>query len=212
MNQLVQNNHASIILTGLSGDIEISLRNSGVFDFDEASFLVLPDLDHGIRWCEEQLLQSTGVLAKETQRSLQDQLRELTGDVELISRTINYLEMEELPAGVHLIQQGDSPGAVYFIEQGVVTAQLEISDEKPRRLNTMSSENLVGELGFYLGSKRNASVVTETDTTLYRLTVKALNDMESEDPEAAALFHKYIAQILAEKLSHIMSTVESLMR
>jgi SulP family sulfate permease len=76
----------------------------------------------------------------------------------------------------------------------------------------MCSENLVGELGFYLGLKRNASVVTETPTTLYRLTTEALKKMESEDPEAAALFHKYIAYVMAEKLSHLMSTVETLMR
>ena len=78
---------------------------------------------------------------------------------------MDYLDMEELPAGVHLIHQGDSPGAMYFLEDGMVTAQLEISGEEPRRLNTMQSENLVGEIGFYLGSKRNASVITETPTT-----------------------------------------------
>jgi SulP family sulfate permease len=125
---------------------------------------------------------------------------------------MKYLEKQELPAGVHFIHQGDSPGAVYFLEEGMVTAQLEISGEEPRRLNTMCSENLVGELGFYLGLKRNASVVTETPTTLYRLTTEALKKMESEDPEAAALFHKYIAYVMAEKLSHLMSTVETLMR
>jgi SulP family sulfate permease len=158
------------------------------------------------------LLRSSGVYAKETNRSLQDQLKELSNDIELISRTINYLEKIELPAGEYLIRQGDSPGAVYFIEQGVVTAQLEVSGEKPRLLNTMSSESLVGELGFYLKSKRNASVVTETEAILYRLTIEALNKMESEDPDAAALLHKYFARIMAEKLSHLMSTVESLMR
>ncbi|MCK4899740.1 MAG: hypothetical protein KAS38_13230, partial [Anaerolineales bacterium] len=88
----------------------------------------------------------------------------------------------------------------------------EITGEEPRRLNTMSSENLVGELGFYLGSKRNASVITDTPTTLYRLTSEALKNMESEEPEAAALFHKYIANVMAEKLSHLMATVETLLR
>jgi SulP family sulfate permease len=208
---LVQKNHAGILLTGLSGDTERSFRKSGVLDFGKASFRVYPDLDQGIRWCEEQLLQSSGVYAKETSRSLQDQLKELTSDIELIARTINYLEIIELPAGEQFIQQGDSPGAVYFIEEGVVTAQLEVSGEKARLLNTMSSESLVGELGFYLKSKRNASVVTETDTTLYRLTIEVLNKMESEDPDAAALLHKYFARVMAEKLSHLMSTVESLM-
>jgi SulP family sulfate permease len=45
MNQLVQKNQAGIILTGLSGDIERSLRKSGIFDSDKASFQILPDLD-----------------------------------------------------------------------------------------------------------------------------------------------------------------------
>ena len=125
---------------------------------------------------------------------------------------MNYLEKQELPAGVHFIHQGDSPGALYFLEQGVVTAQLEIPEEDPRRLNSMGSENLVGELGFYLGLRRNASVVTETPATLYRLSTEALAEMEAKDPEAAALFHKFIAQGMAEKLSHLMGTVETLMR
>jgi SulP family sulfate permease len=212
MNQLVQKNNASVILTGLAEDIKTFLQRSGVLNSEENSFHVAPDLDQGVEWCEDKLLQSTGVQAKDTRKPIQDRLRELIGDTALIDRIMRYLERQELPAGTHLIHQGDSPGAVYFLEAGIVTAQLEISGEEPRRLNTMSSENLIGEIGFYLGTKRNASVITETPTTLYRLTTEALEKMESEEPEAAALFHKYIANVMAEKLSHLMSTVETLMR
>jgi SulP family sulfate permease len=211
MNQLVQNSQETIVLTGLSKKIEIFLRKSGVLDLEENSFHVSPDLDQGVQWCEEKLLGSTGVLARDMYKSCQDQLKEIIGDTEVIRRIMNYLEKQELPLGVHLIHQGDSPGSLYFLEDGVVTAQLETSGEEPRRLNTMSSENLVGELGFYLGSKRNASVITETPTTLYRLTTDALKNMEANDPEAAAQFHKFIAHVMAEKLSYLMSTVETLM-
>jgi len=212
MNQLVRNNQTSIVLSGLSEDIRAFLRKSGVLDLEGNVFLLSPDLDHGVQWCEDKLLGSTGVLTKDTHKSIQDQLKEIIGDTELIRRVMNYLEKQELPAGVHLIHQGDSPGAMYFLEDGMVTAQIEISGEEPRRLNTMFSENLVGEIGFYLGSKRNASVITETPTTLYRLTTESLKKLESEEPQAAALFHKYIANVMAEKLSHLMSTVETLMR
>jgi SulP family sulfate permease len=125
---------------------------------------------------------------------------------------MNFLETQELPAGRHLIQQGDSPGSLYFLDEGLVTAQLEVPGQDPVRLNTMSSENLVGELGFYLGSKRNASVVAETPIRVHRLTTEALKEMEANDPEAAAAFHKFIVHVMAEKLSHTMSTVETLMR
>jgi SulP family sulfate permease len=212
MNQLVEKNNASIILTGLTQDIKTFLQRSGILNSEDSSIQVAPNLDQGVEWCEDKLLMSTGVLSKDTRKSIQDQLRELVGDSALINRIMRYLERQDLPAGTHVIHQGDSPGALYFLEAGVVTAQLEVSGEEPRRLNTMSSENLVGELGFYLGVKRNASVITETPTTLYRLTTEALEKMESEEPKAAALFHKYIANVMAEKLSHLMSTVETLMR
>jgi SulP family sulfate permease len=200
------------VLTGLSKDIEAFLRRSGVLSRDEDAFIVLPDLDHGVEWCENALLESTGVLAKDTRKSLPDQLKDVIGDSKIIKRIMKYLELRELPAGVHIIHQGDSPGDVYFLEEGFVTAQLEIPGQEPLRLNTLSSENLVGELGFYLGSKRNASVVSETPIKVYRLTTEALGDMEANDPEAAAEFHKFIVHVMVEKLSHVMSTVESLKR
>lgn len=212
LNKLVKNNEASIVLTGLSEKIETFLQKSGVLDQNGDSFHISSDLDYGVEWCEDRLLQSTGVLNKDTSKSIQSHLEEMIGNTELTARIMNYLDKDELPAGTQIIHQGDSPGALYFLETGVVTAQLEIAGEEPRRLNTMSSENMVGEIGFYLGSKRNASVITETPATLYRLTTESLSKMESEDPKAAALFHKYIAYAMAEKLSHLMSTIETLMR
>jgi SulP family sulfate permease len=210
MNQLVQVSDSSIVLSGLSTEIKTFLQKSGFID--EGSFQISADLDHGIELCEDKLLESTGVLERDTKKTFQEQLKSLVGGIELIPRIMRYLEKKELPAGEYIIYQGDSPGDVYFLEEGIVTVQLELPGEKPRRLNTLSSENLVGELGFYLGSKRNAAVVTETPTVLYRLTRDSLELMEAEEPEAAALFHKFIAYIMAEKLSHLMVTVETLMR
>jgi hypothetical protein len=55
-------------------------------------------------------------------------------------------------------------------------------------------------------------VIAETPIKVYRLTSESIRSMESSDPEAAAAFHKFIVLIMADKLSHIMSTVETLMR
>ena len=212
MMQLLRDNDANIVLTGLSEDIQTFLVKSNVLGDEEESFVVLPDLDHGLEWCEDALLESTGVLAKETRKSFQNQLKDLIGDSSIVTRIMNYLELEEMPAGIHLIHQGDSPGSMYFLEEGIVTVQLEVPGEESLRLNTLSSENLVGELGFYLGSKRNASIVSETQIKVYRLRTEAIKSMEAGDPEAASAFHKFIVHAMAEKLSRIMATVETLMR
>jgi len=212
MVQLLRESNSTSVLTALSDDMRKFLERSGVLGDNGDAFVVLPDLDHGVEWCEDALLESTGVLGKDTSKSFQDQLKDLIGDSEIINRIMSHLELQEIPAGYHLIQQGDSPGSMYFLEEGIVTVQLETSGEKPLRLNTLSSENLVGELGFYLGSKRNASIVSETPIKVYRLTTEAIKSMETSDPEAAALFHKFIVHVMAEKLSRLMSTVETLMR
>ena len=212
MVQLMQESDASIVLTGLSMEINTFLVKSNVLGGAEDSFVVLPDLDHGVEWCENALLESTGVLDKDTRRSFKNHLEELIGDSTVISRIMNYLQLEEFSEGEYLIQQGDSPGSMYFLEEGIVTVQLEVPGEDALRLNTLSSENLVGELGFYLGSKRNASIVSETPIKVYCLTTQAITIMEAEDPEAAAAFHKFVVHIMAEKLSRLMGTVETLMR
>jgi len=212
MMQLLHDNDANIVLTGLSEDIQTFLVKSNVLGDEEESFVVLPDLDHGLEWCEDALLESTGVLAKETRKSFQNQLKEMTGDLSITTRIMNFLELEEIPEGIYLIRQGDSPGSMYFLEEGIVTVQLEVPGEEALRLNTLSSENLVGELGFYLGSKRNASIVSETPIKVYRLTTESIKSMEAGDPEAASAFHKFIVHAMAEKLSRIMATVETLMR
>jgi SulP family sulfate permease len=211
MNLLLEND-ATIVLTGLSKKIRTFLEKSDVLQKGSDSFILLPDLDHGVEWCENALLESTGVLNRETQQSFQVQLNEFIGENGITARIMKYLELLDFPAGFKLIQQGDLPGSMFFLEQGVVTVQLEEPGKEPVRLNTLNSENLVGELGFYLGSKRNASVIAETPIKVYRLTSESIRSMESSDPEAAAAFHKFIVLIMADKLSHIMSTVETLMR
>ena len=212
MMHLLLENDATIVLTGLSKKIRTFLEKSDVLQKGSDSFIVLPDLDHGVEWCENTLLESTGVLNREAHQSFQVQINEFNGENGITARIMNYLELLDFPAGFKLIQQGDLPGSMFFLEQGVVTVRLEEPGKEPVRLNTLNSENLVGELGFYLGSKRNASVIADTPIKVYRLTSESIRSMESSDPEAAAAFHKFIVLIMADKLSHIMSTVETLMR
>jgi SulP family sulfate permease len=211
MKQLVRPHHARIVLTGLSSGSRSLLEKANVLDEDQVTFISIEDLDQGVEWCENQLLQSTGVFTKESHRTIEQQLATLCGDAKSAARIIEYLERMELPPGTCIIQQGDTADSLYFIEEGRVTAQLERADEKPRRLQTMSNENVVGEIGLYLRLKRTASVVTEEQSTIYRLSGEAMEKMEREEPEAAAVFHKVIAKLMADRISHMTDIVETMM-
>ena len=99
---------------------------------------------------------------------------------------------------------------MYFIESGQVTAQLEQPGREPLRLETMRGGRTVGELGFYLGTRRSATVVADRPTVVYVLTQAELARLEREDPAAAHAFHRVIVHLLGERVLHLVRAVDAL--
>ncbi len=81
--------------------------------------------------------------------------------------------------------------AIYFIESGRLSAQLEAPGQTPVRLEMMSGGRSVGELGFFLGIPRTAAVIVEEPSVIYSLSTNALADIEERYPEIANLFYYY---------------------
>jgi SulP family sulfate permease len=74
----------------------------------------------------------------------------------------------------------------------------------------MRNGRVVGEIGFYLGQDRTASIVADEASTLYRLSRQDLQRIEREDPEVAAILHRIIVHLLAERVTHLIKTVNAL--
>ena len=74
----------------------------------------------------------------------------------------------------------------------------------------MNFGTIVGELGFYQGQPASASVVVQEPGTIYRLSTQALRQMTADNPETATMFHKFMAHLLAERLTHTTNTLEAL--
>ena len=99
-----------------------------------------------------------------------------------------------------------------FVPLGRHHIRIESVDHEAMRLRTMEAGTIVGELGLYLGAEASASVVTNQPGTIYRLSADGLERMETTDPQAAAFFHKFIAQILSERLSNTTHTIQALLK
>jgi len=188
------------------------LEKGGLVDETDDRFIILPTLDHGLEWCENHILVSEGTtdltgFIEKIERQLQRAIPELKD----VKKLMGYLEMQEVGKGDYLMHQGEKPNEMYFIESGLLTAQLELPDQKIMRLRSMRGGTTVGEVGIYLGDIRTASVVAEQPSVVYRLTKKALNNMKEKDPEVAALLHQWIASLLAERLADNNRTIEALL-
>jgi len=199
--QYAQRDGFEIVLTGLTDALagDLSKLEEGKAD-EMANIKFVVDLDHGLEHCEDRLLETAGLKPHDFTQTLEDDLCLFGAEPAVIAALMPYVERRQWPAGSRVIAQGDPSDDLYCIESGAVSVRLQISDERSLRIRTMGAGTVVGELAFYLGQPRGASVVAETETVTAGISRRALAAMQQENPEAAALVHQYLARTLAEKL------------
>jgi SulP family sulfate permease len=188
----------ALVFTELSDTTKKELVRSGLTIDDQMQFF--PDLDHGLEWCEEQLLDKSPVTRRRIAASLALQLADQGFSQENIDRLRSYLQKITLVADEYLIHQGEPFSDLYFIEIGQVSVYLELEDGKRVRMQTPSMGTIVGELGFYLDVPRSASVIADMNTIAYRLTRQAMQEMKAKEPELAIAFNDLMLQVIAERL------------
>ncbi|MFN2118855.1 MAG: SLC26A/SulP transporter family protein [Anaerolineales bacterium] len=212
LKQLTESNGVPMVWTQVSPTIHRQMQRGGLLDESDGSFIILPTLDHGVEWCENRILERHGDsgLAPSAKR-LEEQLERGFPGMEDADRLVRYLQRMEIPAGQYLMREGDPPSDMYFIESGMLTAQLEGAGGELVRLRSMRGGTTVGEMGLYLGAPRTASVIASEASVVFRLSEEALNRMRREDPDVAAALHEWIARMLAERLAANNRTIEALM-
>jgi len=201
LKQVAQRAGVTLAFASLPPGIERQLRQSGCIADDGGTGRVFPDLDHGIEWCEDQILRAAHQRSSGSPLAAA-QLAALFVSEDQVPRFLSYLEPLEVPAGFFLFRQGDHTEAVYFVESGRLTVTRELADGQVRRLRTIGAGTVVGEIGLYTGAVRSASIVTDESSRLYRLSAKAHQRMQEEAPQLAAAFGRFVICTVAERLSH----------
>lgn len=196
-----------IIAVNLKNDVEELLFESGCLSRPEGSrkegrAIFFTDLDHALEWCEELLIESSGVKKKETSNGFSDHFLHFFEKPEMIPRFLERLERVVAPAGFVLFEKGTPGTDLYFVETGEVTASIEMLGGGEKRLRTMGEGTVVGEMGLYLGIPRSATVKVERPAVLYKLSRETLAGIEKEDPELANTLHRFFIKHLAYRLMH----------
>ena len=131
--------------------------------------------------------------------------------LDCVTGLMKYLERRVVESGEILMKQDDPAEDMYFVEVGLVTIELELPNGRHMRLRSIRGGATVGEMGIYLGGRRTASVVASRPSTVYRLSLQSLTEMRERDPKIAALFHEWIARLLAERIADNHRMFEALM-
>lgn len=194
-----------LLLTSLSERVSQVISSGDVLSGPEV--FVLPDLDRGLQWCEEQLLADAGVEGDRRRVPLEELLLQDVGDGSQAAGLYAYFERLEVDEGDVVIYQGDTSADLFFLESGRLAAVLERDDGSVIRLRSMAPGTVVGEVTAYLGAPRSATIVAEAPSILHRLDQEALARMERDDPDLATALHRRLARMLAQRLADTVDTL-----
>lgn len=205
---LARQRRISLILTQPVPELQLALDD---LRSEDTPVRVFSDLDRGLEWCEEQRLASLAPASKAA-AELRLALAERLADPHLAERLLAYFHRQEVDQGHVLMRQHEASDHLYLLESGQITAYLQEEDGSVERLQTMQDWNVLGEIGFFLGSRRTASVVVEAPGVIYCLSRQALHQMQEDDPRLAAALQNLIVQLLAERVVHLVAVVDALRR
>lgn len=199
-----------LVLTDLNPIIQNSLARHGLSEQDPMIH-IQPMLDYGMEWCESRLLVEQGSSTIIRAGSVRGQLKKMLPSAESVEKFMSYLEKLERDQYHILINQGDPPDCMYFIDSGEVTTRLEMSRGKFLRLKSQRSGTMVGEMGLFLNQPRTATVVVSEPSVLYKLSTEAYNRMMTKDHDLAFHLHQWIGRVLATRIAENNSTLEVLL-
>lgn len=113
-------------------------------------------------------------------------------DEQFVARLVPYFKTRPVPAGEVIYQQGDRADGLYLIESGVLRVTYAFADRVPDVIESCVAGTLSGELSALAGEPRNATVVAERQSVLWKMSIEDLTRLENDHPEDARLFIKLV--------------------
>lgn len=190
-----------LMCCGMSEALRTAMSRAGFAPGSDLPVRFVENLENGLEWCENDLLATLlPGAAGDAAVPVIDLLDTVLGDRAAAERFLPYLDRIAIEGGATLIEQGAPSSDVFFIESGQAGVML-AAGRAPVRLATVSGGSIVGEIAFYLGATRSASVVAESALVAWRLSAENLARLETERPDILIRFHRGMAAILADRLS-----------
>lgn len=111
---------------------------------------------------------------------------------QFVTRIVPYFKSRVVSAAEVIYRQGDLADGLYLIESGVLRVTHAFADHVPDVVESCVAGTLSGELSALAGERRNATVVAERQSVLWKMSIEDLTRLENDHPEDARLFIKLV--------------------
>ena len=113
------------------------------------------------------------------------------------AKVFAHAEPLRVAAGLAVLQAGEEDRGLYLITEGTLGVRLPRGDSA---FKTIEAPAVVGELAFFDGLPRSATLVAETDVEAVRIDPSGFDRLAVEEPELARALLLDLARILALRL------------
>jgi SulP family sulfate permease len=197
-----------LILVHLSAAAEKVLRAS---DFITAGVTIIPELDHALEWCENEIIAQHQGLTQE-EASLRDWFTGILASEHDADELIRRCQRLEVGAGEVIVRAGDPADSMHFILEGRVGIMVQAEDGRSTRVRSLGRYTTIGEMGLVAQTPRSATIQAEVDSVLYVLNMHQFDAIKHEDPALSQKLLTFFVSVMAERLSFANRTIAVLRR
>lgn len=233
--QLAHSQGITLVATHLPDSVQTAWREIGEElggDTESHALPTFAELDGGLAWCEEQMLEIfTGVGLVAKPKPFVQQVAELLPAAPEPTDWLDYLQPGSRPAppaaatrlerslrrvqaeaGKCIVRQGQEAAGIYLLETGRAVVQVEEADGHVREVGILEANGIIGEGELYAQQKVPYSVVTSQPSIFLHLSTAELQAIEAEAPELAIAIHRVLAGTISERLVRADRLVQALQR
>ena len=113
------------------------------------------------------------------------------------AKVFAHAEPLRVAAGLAVLQAGEEDRGLYLITEGTLGVRLPRGESA---FKTIEAPAVVGEMAFFDGLPRSATLVAETDVEAVRIDPAGFDRLAAEEPELARALLLDLARILALRL------------
>ncbi len=188
--------------SGLAPELRRALDREGLFRGRDVP-APFADVNAALAWAEEAVLAQAGLgpqAAEADAAGVEAWLQAQLGSRAAVAELQPYLERRSFDDGQVLYRQGEAADAIDLVVAGRLQVEVAAGGATPQRLRSITTQTVVGEMGFFGHTARSATVRAEGPATVLTLTRERFQRLRHERPDTAAAFYEFLLRTLSERI------------
>jgi len=202
LRNFCQRQGARLIFSSVAPRLRDVLARDGFFKGEDAHAPFV-DVTAALAWAEDALLARSGLptLADSANEAgmavwLQQQL----GTQARVADFMPYLERRSFVDGQAICRQGEASDAIDLVASGRLGVDVSVDGAPALRMRHLTTQTVVGEMGFFGRALRSATVTAEGPTTVLTLTRASFERLRRERPDVASAFYEFLLRTLSDRI------------